>query len=105
MSYVIFITLIAIVIAPALFALSYNLMLIMQSLGERLSSSGAQSLVAGLNFGGKGVNPLDYKNKLIFANGPLTGTSIPCTGRNSIGAKSPLTGGFGESEVGGYWGA
>jgi len=53
----------------------------------------------------KGVNPLDYKNKLIFANGPLTGTSIPCTGRNSIGAKSPLTGGFGESEVGGYWGA
>ncbi|MFX1494122.1 MAG: aldehyde ferredoxin oxidoreductase family protein [Promethearchaeota archaeon] len=53
----------------------------------------------------KGVNPLDYKNKLIFANGPLTGTSIPCTGRNSIGAKSPLTGGFGEAEVGGYWGA
>ncbi|MFX0025055.1 MAG: aldehyde ferredoxin oxidoreductase family protein [Candidatus Hermodarchaeota archaeon] len=53
----------------------------------------------------KGIKPLDYKNKLIFANGPLTGTSIPCTGRNSIGAKSPLTGGFGESEVGGYWGA
>ncbi|MFX1500669.1 MAG: aldehyde ferredoxin oxidoreductase family protein, partial [Promethearchaeota archaeon] len=27
------------------------------------------------------------------------------TGRNSVGAKSPLTGGFGEAEVGGHWGA
>lgn len=53
----------------------------------------------------KGLNPLGDKNKLIFATGPLTGTNIPGTGRNSIGAKSPLTGGFGVSEVGGYWGA
>ncbi|MFW9971104.1 MAG: aldehyde ferredoxin oxidoreductase family protein, partial [Candidatus Odinarchaeota archaeon] len=30
---------------------------------------------------------------------------IPGTGRNSVGAKSPLTGGFGEAEVGGHWGA
>lgn len=53
----------------------------------------------------KGLNPLSDKNKLIFANGPLTGTNIPGTGRNSIGAKSPLTGAIGVSEVGGYWGA
>ncbi|MFX0042501.1 MAG: aldehyde ferredoxin oxidoreductase N-terminal domain-containing protein, partial [Candidatus Hodarchaeota archaeon] len=51
------------------------------------------------------IDPLSPENKLIFATGPLTGYAIPGTGRNSIGAKSPLTGGFGESEVGGQWGA
>jgi len=52
-----------------------------------------------------GINPLGPENKLIFANGPLTGYAIPGTGRNCVGAKSPLTGGFGEAEVGGHWGA
>ncbi|MFX1390553.1 MAG: aldehyde ferredoxin oxidoreductase family protein [Promethearchaeota archaeon] len=52
-----------------------------------------------------GIDPLGPENKLIFATGPLTGFSIPGTGRNSVGAKSPLTGGFGEAEVGGHWGA
>jgi aldehyde:ferredoxin oxidoreductase len=53
----------------------------------------------------KGIDPLGNENKLIFALGPITGCPLPGSGRNSIGAKSPLTGGFGESEVGGYWGA
>ena len=52
-----------------------------------------------------GIDPLGIDNKLIFATGPLTGYAIPGTGRNSVGAKSPLTGGFGEAEVGGHWGA
>ncbi len=52
-----------------------------------------------------GIDPLTLENKLIFATGPLTGFAIPGTGRNSVGAKSPLTGGFGEAEVGGHWGA
>ena len=52
-----------------------------------------------------GVDPLGSENKLIFATGPLTGYAIPGTGRNSVGAKSPLSGGFGEAEVGGHWGA
>jgi len=52
-----------------------------------------------------GINPLGPENKLIFALGPMTGHPIPGSGRNSIGAKSPLTGTFGESEVGGFWGA
>jgi len=52
-----------------------------------------------------GIDPLGPENKLIFATGPLTGFAIPGTGRNSVGTKSPLTGGFGEAEVGGYWGA
>ncbi|MFX0002050.1 MAG: aldehyde ferredoxin oxidoreductase family protein [Candidatus Hodarchaeota archaeon] len=53
----------------------------------------------------QGIDPLSPENKLIFATGPLTGFAIPGTGRNSVGAKSPLTGGFGEAEVGGHWGA
>jgi len=52
-----------------------------------------------------GIDSLLPENKLIFATGPLTGFAIPGTGRNCVGAKSPLTGGFGEAEVGGYWGA
>lgn len=51
------------------------------------------------------VDPLGPKNKLIFALGPLTGMPLPGSGRNSVGAKSPLTGAFGEAEAGGYWGA
>jgi aldehyde:ferredoxin oxidoreductase len=53
----------------------------------------------------QGADPLGPENRLIFALGPLTGTPVVGGGRNSIGAKSPLTGGFGESEAGGFWGA
>ncbi|MFC1968480.1 aldehyde ferredoxin oxidoreductase family protein [Chloroflexota bacterium] len=53
----------------------------------------------------QGIDPLGPDNKLIFALGPLTGTPIAGSGRHCVGAKSPLTGGFAKSEVGGYWGA
>jgi aldehyde:ferredoxin oxidoreductase len=53
----------------------------------------------------KGVEPLSPDNKLIFAAGPLTGVPAGGCGRHSVGGKSPLTGGFGEAESGGYWGA
>ena len=46
-------------------------------------------------------NPLDSDNRLIFAPGFLTGTTLVNTGRLSIGAKSPLTEGIKESNVGG----
>ena len=52
-----------------------------------------------------GIDPLGLENKLIFALGPITGHPLVGSGRNSIGAKSPLTGAFGEAEVGGFWGA
>lgn len=51
------------------------------------------------------IDPLGPKNKLIFACGPVTGAPISGSGRNSVGAKSPLTGAYGEAEAGGYWGA
>ena len=44
---------------------------------------------------------LGPENKLVFAPGLLTGTSMVNTGRLSIGSKSPLTGGIKESNAGG----
>jgi aldehyde:ferredoxin oxidoreductase len=52
-----------------------------------------------------GIDPLGPDNKLVFACGPVTGVPFSGSGRNSIGAKSPLTGAYGEAEVGGFWGA
>lgn len=49
-------------------------------------------------------HPLGKENKLIFAPGFLTGTSAPCTGRYSVGGKSPLTRGIKESNSGGVSG-
>ena len=46
-------------------------------------------------------DPLGPDNKLVFAGGLLTGTKLVNTSRISIGAKSPLTGGIKESNVGG----
>jgi len=52
-----------------------------------------------------GIDPLSPMNKLIFAPGVITGAPIAGSGRNAVGAKSPLTGAFGASEAGGYFGA
>ncbi|MFO8020495.1 MAG: aldehyde ferredoxin oxidoreductase C-terminal domain-containing protein [Promethearchaeia archaeon] len=47
------------------------------------------------------ADPLGEKNKVILANGVLTGSPFPNSGRTSVGGKSPLTGGIKESNVGG----
>mgnify|MGYP005847001931 FL=1 len=52
-----------------------------------------------------GVDPLGPDNRLIFAAGPVTGAPLGGSGRNNVGGKSPLTGGFGDSQGGGYFGA
>ncbi len=46
-------------------------------------------------------HPLSKDNKLVIAPGVLTGTGAPCSGRLSVGAKSPLTGTIKESNSGG----
>ncbi|MDA8235571.1 MAG: aldehyde ferredoxin oxidoreductase [Clostridia bacterium] len=46
-------------------------------------------------------HPLGKYNKLVFAPGLLTGTTAANSGRLSVGAKSPLTGGIKESNAGG----
>ncbi|MFW9977009.1 MAG: aldehyde ferredoxin oxidoreductase family protein [Candidatus Thorarchaeota archaeon] len=50
-------------------------------------------------------DPLDPDNILLFMTGPLTGTLAPCTGRHVVCARSPLTGLWGESNSGGFFGA
>ena len=52
-----------------------------------------------------GIDPLGPDNKIIISTGPLTGTSWPTSGRFVMGAKSPLTGFWGESNSGGFFGA
>ncbi len=68
-------------------------------------------------FGGRGVgskvladeidpkiDPLSEENKLIFANGLLTGLAGPTTGRYMVITKSPLTGTIASSNSGGFFG-
>jgi len=53
----------------------------------------------------KRTDPLGPDNPLIFATGPLTGTTAPTSGRWCVVTKSPLTGIFLDSQVGGYFGS
>ncbi|MEW6592508.1 MAG: aldehyde ferredoxin oxidoreductase family protein [Candidatus Hadarchaeota archaeon] len=52
-----------------------------------------------------GIDPLSPENVLIFATGPLNGTTWSQTGRYEVAAKSPLTGFYGEANSGGHWGS
>jgi aldehyde:ferredoxin oxidoreductase len=65
-------------------------------------------------FGGRGLtacilnnevnpacDPLGIENKLIWAPGLMGGTTAPCSGRLSVGAKSPMTNGVKEANTGG----
>jgi aldehyde:ferredoxin oxidoreductase len=47
-----------------------------------------------------GIDPLSPENKLIFAAGPLTGLGLPNSGKLVVAAKSPLTGGYGDGNMG-----
>jgi aldehyde:ferredoxin oxidoreductase len=51
-----------------------------------------------------GSDPLGPDNVLVLAAGLLTGAPISTATRFTAIARSPLTGAFGESEAGGYWG-
>ncbi len=70
-----------------------------------------------LNFGNRGLiaraaldeippacDPLGPENKLLIAQSTLAGTIVSTSGRMSIGAKSPLTNGIKESNIGGMIG-
>jgi len=51
------------------------------------------------------VGPLDPANPLFAFNGALTGTFSPTGCRSSWCSRSPLTGIWGEANMGGHWGA
>ena len=78
---------------------------------EALPLEIAKDFIGGAGFGIKylfdevkgGTDPLGPDNKLIFASGPFSGTTIPCASRMSVTAKSPLTGAVGMALTGGYF--
>jgi len=49
------------------------------------------------------IDPLSPENKLVFATSIITGVPVPGVNRIVVGAKSPLTGTYCESEAGGYF--
>jgi len=50
------------------------------------------------------IDPLGPENLLAIAPGPLTGTYLPSSGKNSFAAISPATGIYGDSSMGGTFG-
>jgi len=78
---------------------------------EALPLEIARDYIGGAGFGVKylfdglkaGTDPLGPENKLIFAVGPFSGTTIPCASRMAVTGKSPLTGAIGVSLTGGHF--
>ncbi len=46
------------------------------------------------------VDALSSENKLVFAAGPLTGFALPSSGKLIVASKSPITGGYGDGNIG-----
>jgi len=78
---------------------------------EKLSEEIAEDFIGGAGFGVKflydevkaGTDPLGPENKLVFAPGPFSGTTIPCASRMAVAGKSPLTNTLGVAMTGGYF--
>ncbi|HVP90062.1 MAG TPA: aldehyde ferredoxin oxidoreductase family protein [Terriglobales bacterium] len=47
-----------------------------------------------------GIDPLGPDNKLVVAVGPIAGIPAPNTGKTVVAAKSPITGGYGDGNLG-----
>ena len=68
----------------------------------------AEAFLGGRGFAAKilwdelkpGIDPLGPKNKLVFATGPLTGFALPSSSKLVVAAKSPLTGSYGDGNLG-----
>lgn len=48
----------------------------------------------------KRVDPLSERNKIVFSTGPLSGQLLPSSGKMVVASKSPLTGGYGDGNIG-----
>jgi aldehyde:ferredoxin oxidoreductase len=78
-----------------------------------LNEEWARAFIGGKGLGAKilyerlkpEVSPLTPENLLIFLTGPLTATTAPTSGRWAVVTKSPHTGIFLDSQVGGHFGA
>lgn len=50
------------------------------------------------------IHPLSPENIFVMASGPLSGHLLPSSGKTHFGCKSPATGGYGDSNMGGHFG-
>jgi len=75
---------------------------------ERYDEGLARNFLGGRGFAAKilwdrlkrGTDPLSPQNLLVFAAGPLTGIGLPNSGKLVVASKSPLTGGYGDGNIG-----
>ena len=81
-----------------------------KAVGEQYDESMARRFLGGRGFAVKilwdelkpKTDALSPDNKLVFAAGPLTGWPLPSSGKLVVAAKSPLTGGYGDGNVGSF---
>jgi aldehyde:ferredoxin oxidoreductase len=81
-----------------------------KAVADRYEAAFAKSFLGGRGFAVKilwdelkpGIDPLSSDNKLIFATGPLTGFALPSSGKLVVAAKSPLTGSYGDGNIGSH---
>jgi len=50
------------------------------------------------------IDPFEKNNLFIIATGPLSGHFLPASGKTHFGSKSPATGGYADSNMGGHFG-
>ena len=75
---------------------------------ETFGEEFAQKWIGGRGFAVKilydelkpGIDPLGPDNKFIVALGPIAGIPAPNTGKTVVAAKSPMTGGYGDGNLG-----
>jgi len=80
----------------------------MKAVAKKYDVKLAKNFLGGRGFAAKilwdelepGTDPLSPKNKLVFAAGPLTGFALPSSGKLVVAAKSPLTGSYGDGNIG-----
>jgi aldehyde:ferredoxin oxidoreductase len=80
---------------------------------ENLDSGFIRNYIGGAGFGARFLcqeNPVnvdwsDPQNRIILANGPLSGTVARGSGTMCVTSKGPMTGLTGCSQSNGYWGA
>ena len=52
----------------------------------------------------RGIDPYAAENIFIAASGPLSGYLLPASGKTHFGTKSPASGGYADSNMGGHFG-
>jgi len=79
-----------------------------KAVADKLDAAMAKDFLGGRGFAARilwdelkqGVDPFSPDNKLVFAAGPLTGFALPSSGKLVVAAKSPLTWGYGDGNIG-----